>query len=151
MKKQCKVQIWSWPVDPKINRGPLWQLANTCLKLHHYKSKVTIVTVQKWCKVQIPDLTFNLLTPKSGVPPLAMIIWQWPIRVKYHPCMSKGKRVNVQKRCKVQIRPWTFWSPNQYLEVHLWQWQTHVWRIIIVCQKVKELTCRNDAKFKFQI
>ena len=43
--KKFKVQIWPWPLDPKINRG--LPMVNTCVKYHHFMSKGKGVIVQK--------------------------------------------------------------------------------------------------------
>ena len=71
--------------------------------------------------------------------------------VKYHYCMSKGNRVIVLKGYKVQSPNLTFGLliPKS-IEV-IGSWSTNVWSIIIVCQKVMELSCGNDENFKVQI
>ena len=66
--------------------------------------------------------------------------------VKYHHCKSKRKVVIVQKVLKVWSSHFTFTfdllTPES-IEVILGSWSTHVWSIITVGQKQKELLCRN--------
>ena len=86
--------------------------------------------------------------------------WPWPFLttksiglritgktcVKYQHCRSNDNRVIVRKFCKVDL---DLLTQNQ--EILLRSWSTHVWSIIIVCQKVMELSCGNCTNFKVKI
>ena len=88
--KKFEVQIWPWPLNPKINRGPPRVMVNTCeVSSLHAKRKLSYVL--ETGKSLKSKFDFDLLIPKS-------------------------------------------------IEVLLRSWSTHVWSIIIVCQKEKEIS-----------
>ena len=69
-------------------------------------------------------------------------------------CRNFANRVIVQKFCKVQSLNLTLTFDlltSISIEVLLGPWSTRVWRIVIVCHKVIELSCRNNANFNVQI
>ena len=46
MVQSFKVQIWPWPLNPKINRNPPWVMVNTYVKYHHWTDGRTVSHVE---------------------------------------------------------------------------------------------------------
>ena len=94
-------------------------------------------------KVLTAKLACDLLTLKS--------IGVFLKSRRLHHCMSKGNRVAVWKQCKDEVQIWPRPLTPKSIGVLLRSCATHGWSIITICQKVIELSCKNDAKFKFKI
>ena len=118
-----------WPLDPKS----IEVLLGSQVKRNE-------ITMQKrYIKFEIP-------------------IWPWPFDPEinrgpprvvvntYHHFMSKCDSVIMRKRSKLQSTNLTLTFDlltRKSLGAIFWSWEIHLWSIIIVCQKERELSCGN--------
>ena len=88
-----EVQIWPWPFDPKIFRGPTWVMVNKCVKYRLYVKRKRSYGVDTDQSLK-SKFDFDLSTSKS----IEVLLWSWSTHVWSIFIVRQKEKVIVLKQ-----------------------------------------------------